>query len=56
MPAWPAQIDELVGIFAGHDFYDHRDFAMVDVIRLHCSKGATLAQWVAMRGFARAKK
>jgi Cof subfamily protein (haloacid dehalogenase superfamily) len=34
-------------------FYEHRDFAMVDVIRLHCSKGATLAQWVAMRGFAR---
>jgi Cof subfamily protein (haloacid dehalogenase superfamily) len=34
-------------------FYDHRDFAMVDVIRLNCSKGATLAQWTALRGFAR---
>ena len=34
-------------------FYDHRDFAMVDVIRLNCSKGATLAQWAALRGFAR---
>lgn len=34
-------------------FYDHRDFAMVDVIRLQCSKGATLAEWAAMRGFAR---
>jgi hydroxymethylpyrimidine pyrophosphatase-like HAD family hydrolase len=34
-------------------FYEQRDFAMVDVIRLHCSKGATLARWAAMRGFAR---
>ena len=34
-------------------FYDHRDFGMVDVIRLQCSKGATLAEWAAIRGFAR---
>jgi Cof subfamily protein (haloacid dehalogenase superfamily) len=34
-------------------FYDHRDFAMVDVIRLQCSKGATLAEWAAWRGFTR---
>jgi Cof subfamily protein (haloacid dehalogenase superfamily) len=34
-------------------FYDHRDFAMVDVIRLNCSKGATLAEWTAQRGFER---
>jgi Cof subfamily protein (haloacid dehalogenase superfamily) len=34
-------------------FYDHRDFAMVDVIRLNCSKGATLAEWTALRGLAR---
>ncbi len=34
-------------------FYDHRDFAMVDVIRLQCSKGATLAEWAAVRGFTR---
>lgn len=34
-------------------FYDHRDFAMVDVIRLNCSKGATLAEWTALRGFGR---
>jgi Cof subfamily protein (haloacid dehalogenase superfamily) len=33
--------------------YDHRDFAMVDVIRPNCSKGATLAQWTALRGFGR---
>lgn len=33
--------------------YDHRDFAMVDVIRLQCSKGATLAEWAAVRGFTR---
>ena len=34
-------------------FYDHRDFAMVDVIRLKCSKGATLAEWTELRGFRR---
>jgi Cof subfamily protein (haloacid dehalogenase superfamily) len=34
-------------------FYDHRDFAMVDVIRLNCSKGATLAEWTAERGLER---
>ena len=34
-------------------FYDDRDFAMVDVIRRQCSKGATLAEWTALRGFAR---
>jgi Cof subfamily protein (haloacid dehalogenase superfamily) len=33
--------------------YDHRDFAMVDVIRQRCSKGATLAEWTALRGFRR---
>jgi Cof subfamily protein (haloacid dehalogenase superfamily) len=34
-------------------FYERRDFGMVDVIRLNCSKGATLAQWTGLRGFAR---
>ena len=34
-------------------FYDHRDFGMVDVIRLNCSKGATLAEWTELRGFGR---
>ena len=34
-------------------FYDHRDFAMVDVIRMKCSKGATLAEWTAQRGLGR---
>lgn len=34
-------------------FYDHRDFGMVDVIRLNCSKGAVLAEWTALRGFGR---
>jgi hydroxymethylpyrimidine pyrophosphatase-like HAD family hydrolase len=33
--------------------YEHRDFSMLDVIRLNCSKGATLAEWAALRGFAR---
>lgn len=34
-------------------FYNHRDFAMVDVIRLNCSKGAALAEWTALRGLGR---
>jgi len=34
-------------------FYEDRDFGMVDVIRPHCSKGSTLAEWTALRGFAR---
>ncbi len=34
-------------------FYDRHDFAMVDAIRLNCSKGATLAEWTALRGFER---
>ncbi len=33
--------------------YEHRDFGMVDVIRPGCSKGSTLAQWTALRGFNR---
>lgn len=34
-------------------FYDHRDFGMVDVIRLNCSKGAALAEWTARQGLGR---
>ncbi len=34
-------------------FYDQRDFGMVDVIRLNCSKGSVLAEWTALRGFGR---
>lgn len=34
-------------------FYEHSDFGMVDVIRRNCSKGATLAEWTALRGFGR---
>jgi len=33
--------------------YENRDFSMLDVIRRDCSKGATLAEWTALRGFAR---
>jgi Cof subfamily protein (haloacid dehalogenase superfamily) len=33
--------------------YEDRDFGMVDVIRPNCSKGATLAEWTARRGFSR---
>src|SRR5579883_2633283 len=34
-------------------FYDHRDFGMVDVIGINCSKGSTLAHWTSLRGFGR---
>ena len=34
-------------------YYEERDFGMVDVIRPNCSKGATLAEWTAQRGFSR---
>jgi len=33
--------------------YEHRDFAMIDVLNPVCSKGASLKEWVALRGFAR---
>jgi hydroxymethylpyrimidine pyrophosphatase-like HAD family hydrolase len=33
--------------------YDCRDFAMIDVINPGCSKGSSLAEWAALRGFAR---
>ncbi len=33
--------------------YESRDFAMVDVIRAGCSKGAALAEWTARRGLTR---
>jgi Cof subfamily protein (haloacid dehalogenase superfamily) len=33
--------------------YEKRDFAMVDVIRQGCSKGASLAEWTQRRGVAR---
>lgn len=33
--------------------YDTRNFAMIDVINPACSKGASLAEWAALRGVAR---
>lgn len=33
--------------------YEHRDFAMIDVLNHACSKGASLKEWVALRGFTR---
>lgn len=33
--------------------YDKRDFGLLDVIAPGCSKGATLAEWVAGRGWSR---
>jgi Cof subfamily protein (haloacid dehalogenase superfamily) len=33
--------------------YESRDFAMIDVIHPACSKGASLAEWATLRGFAR---
>ena len=34
-------------------FYENRDFGLVDVICPGCSKGSTLAKWVAQRGWSR---
>lgn len=34
-------------------YYAERDFGMVDVICADCSKGSTLAEWTALRGFTR---
>jgi Cof subfamily protein (haloacid dehalogenase superfamily) len=33
--------------------YEKKDFAMIDVINPGCSKGSSLAEWSALRGFAR---
>jgi Cof subfamily protein (haloacid dehalogenase superfamily) len=33
--------------------YDSRDFAMIDVLHPHCSKGAALAEWATLRGLVR---
>ena len=33
--------------------YENKDFAMIDVINPVCSKGSSLAEWAALRGFAR---
>jgi hydroxymethylpyrimidine pyrophosphatase-like HAD family hydrolase len=34
-------------------YYDRMEFAMLDVIHPSCSKGATLAEWTARRGYSR---
>jgi Cof subfamily protein (haloacid dehalogenase superfamily) len=33
--------------------YESRDFSMIDVLHPHCSKGAALAEWAALRGLTR---
>src|SRR5215468_11781646 len=33
--------------------YERRDFAMIDVLNPICSKGASLAEWATLRGYAR---
>ena len=33
--------------------YESKDFSMIDVINPVCSKGSSLAEWAALRGFAR---
>src|SRR5260370_5046319 len=35
--------------------YESKDFAMIDMINPVCSKGSSLAEWAALRGFARAE-
>ena len=33
--------------------YESRDFSMIDVIHPACSKGSSLAEWAALRGYVR---
>jgi hypothetical protein len=33
--------------------YEHRDFALVDVMAAGCSKGTAVAEWVSRRGYSR---
>jgi hydroxymethylpyrimidine pyrophosphatase-like HAD family hydrolase len=33
--------------------YEAKDFAMIDVLNPICSKGASLKEWAALRGFTR---
>lgn len=35
--------------------YEHRDFALLDVMASGCSKGAAVAEWTAARGYARSE-
>lgn len=35
--------------------YEHRDFALVDVMAPGCSKGSAVTDWIAARGYARAE-
>jgi Cof subfamily protein (haloacid dehalogenase superfamily) len=46
-----AKFSEEYGLAA--TVYESRDFAMIDVIHPDCSKGATLAEWAAIRGYER---
>jgi Cof subfamily protein (haloacid dehalogenase superfamily) len=46
-----AQETEGFGVAA--TVYESRDFAMIDVIHPHCSKGAALQEWATLRGLAR---
>jgi len=49
LAAWPVQ-----NAFAvAYTEYESRNFALVDVINAVCSKGAALAEWTRLRGFAR---
>src|SRR2546430_8602799 len=36
--------------------YERRDFAMIDVLNPVCSKGASLAEWATLRGYAREER
>ena len=42
-----------VGFALAVTLYESRDFAMIDVINAAVSKGAALAEWAGVRGFAR---
>jgi Cof subfamily protein (haloacid dehalogenase superfamily) len=41
------------GFSLAETFYESKDFAMIDVVNPGCTKGSALAEWAALRGFAR---
>jgi hypothetical protein len=44
---------EAEGFKVAATVYESRDFAMIDVLHPHCSKGAALAEWANLRGVPR---
>ena len=51
--SWLAELPFSSDFSLAVTLYDSRNFGLVDVISPGCSKGATLAEWVALRGWSR---